>query len=115
MQQPCLRSGSRAPTARNMIATGKREAQRSASPLVCNTSQLMRPEGPKYHAPSGLRGIFDLLTRGDARRFASRLPLAVISRAFGASFEFLLLALLVFTVSASTKAQFKPTDYARTE
>ena len=37
-----------------------------------------------YGGPSGLTLEWSLITRGDARRFASRLPLAAISRAFGA-------------------------------
>ena len=42
-----------------------------------------------YYAHSGLAQNFDWLTRGDALRFASRLPLAVIFRAFGAAGNYL--------------------------
>src|SRR5262245_46655757 len=75
-----------------MKARGKREAKRSASPLVSNkeiTKEACRAEiGPlrntlfrpcRAHTPFGGN-----LSRGDALRFASRLPLAFIFRAFGA-------------------------------
>ena len=41
-----------------------------------------------YFGPSGLCASLVWLTRGDALRFASRLPLAVICRAFGAVTEY---------------------------
>jgi hypothetical protein len=68
-----------------MKARGKRAAKRSASPLVEEATEA-RPEGPKYRSYYALSGLgrFDFVTRGDALRFASRLPLAVIFRAFGA-------------------------------
>ena len=54
---------------------------RSASPLVTKTPRALRPEGPKYFALLGLGALFNLEIQG---RRASRLPLAVIFRAFGA-------------------------------
>jgi hypothetical protein len=49
----------------------------------------MSPErakyGDGYFGLLGLVPLFGLLTRGDALRFAQRLPLAVILRAFGAA------------------------------
>jgi len=77
-----------APKARNMKARGKREAKRSASPLDCDKFEEVRPERPEY--PTGItpfQGYTEFLMmkpRGDALRFALRLPLAFISRAFGA-------------------------------
>ena len=38
-----------------------------------------------YHALSELHGLLCFVTRGDAPRFARRLPLAIIFRAFGAA------------------------------
>ena len=64
-----------------MIARGKREARR---PWYRPIPKDMRPEGPKYSALSGLEPNFSFVTRGDALRFASRLPLALIPRAVGA-------------------------------
>jgi len=68
-----------------MKARGKREAKRNASPLVYRDGKA-RPEGPKYQSYCALSGLerFDFVTRGGAFRFASRLPLAFIFRAFGA-------------------------------
>jgi len=56
---------------RDIKARGKREAKRSASPLVTYTDERFRPERPKYapyYAPSGLDLYFDSLPRGDALR-----------------------------------------------
>ena len=73
-----------APKARDMKARGKREAKRSASPLVRRSKKISSPEGASYGAyfgPSGLNPSFGDLNQG---RRASRLPLAVICRALGA-------------------------------
>ncbi|HEV8189259.1 MAG TPA: hypothetical protein VGP83_16010 [Pyrinomonadaceae bacterium] len=77
-----------APKARNMIARGKRRAQRGASPLVSN-NQLQRALKVRniiagYSALSELHGPIYGFPRGDAPRFAQRLPLAIIFRAVGA-------------------------------
>src|ERR1043165_2359346 len=93
----------------NLLTRGDALRFASRLPLVGDKYGLIRPERPEYYALSGLQRVFNLLTRGDALRFASRLPLAVISRAFGA------LALLVLIIPGVANAQFKPTDYARTE
>ena len=65
----------KAPTARNIKARGKRVAKRGASPLV-------------IAGPRGLKGrnmqVFRPFRAGQGRR-ASRLPLAFIFRAFGAT------------------------------
>ena len=72
-----------------MKARGKREAKWSASPLVKRNHFEESTESAKYH-----RYLFRsfrasrsryTLPRGDALRFASRLPLAFIFRAFGAA------------------------------
>jgi hypothetical protein len=87
-----LKSRDRAPKARNMKARGKCRAKRGTSPLVPICREQIRPERPKYHR---LLRAFSAgpdcvsLTRGDALRFASRLPLALIFRAVGAPFRFL--------------------------
>ena len=71
-----------------MIARGKRRAKRGASPLGKSKKQdqglKVRNKLPPYYALSGLEHIFYFVTRGDALRFAARLPLAIIFRAFGA-------------------------------
>ena len=79
-----LKVGTGAPTARNMTARGKREAKRSASPLVTDNQNvpalkgrdsrcLFRPFRPRYR----------LVCVNPGRR-ASRLPWAFIYRAVGA-------------------------------
>jgi len=80
-------SEKRAPTARNITARGKREAKRSTSPLVTDNKIVPALKGRNrlcYFGLSGLDGVVFLVPRGDALRFASRLPLAVIFRAVGA-------------------------------
>src|ERR1043165_6704821 len=77
-----------APKARNIIARGKREAQRNASPLVTKKYFEQSTESAKYQrqlfrsfrASRSLRAV----TRGDAPHVVRRLPLAFIFRAFGA-------------------------------
>src|ERR1051326_1201829 len=77
-----------APKARNIIARGKREAQRNASPLVTTKDFEWSTESAKYQrqlfrsfrASRSLRS----LTRGDAPHVVRRLPLAFILCAFGA-------------------------------
>jgi|GEM_PF-3367880 len=66
------------------------EAERVA--LGCNKPEEIRPERPKYHGYYALFRATEhliLLSRGDALRFASCLPLAFIFRAVGARFRFL--------------------------
>ena len=79
---------SEAPKARNMTARGKRRAERCASPLVkrkkLERALKVRNTNASYSALSELQRNFGFVSRGDAFRFASRLPLAVIFRAFGA-------------------------------
>jgi len=61
---------------------------RSASPLVVRTTRDRGLKGrntrPHITPLQSSNGFLLLLTRGDARRLASRLPLAIISRAVGA-------------------------------
>jgi len=73
-----------------MKARGKREAKRNASPLVTRNNFEPSTESAKYQ--TSIIPLFQsftvnctLFTRGDALRFASRLPLATIFRAFGAN------------------------------
>src|SRR5262249_29990893 len=70
-----------------MIARGKREAQRNASPLVrrnnLKRALKVRNINVNYSALSELHGHC-ALTRGDAPHVVRRLPLAFIFRAFGA-------------------------------
>ena len=61
-----------APKVRDMKARGKREAKRSASPLVRKSKKVSSPEGASYGAyfgPSGLNPSFEDLNQG-ATRFA---------------------------------------------
>ena len=78
----------KAPKARNMTARGKCDAKRRASPLVTKIKICLALKGRDtttfYFGPSGHGLALEYLTRGDARRFASRLPLAFIFRACGA-------------------------------
>src|SRR5689334_22342617 len=65
-----------------MKARGKREAKRSASPLVRKLESASSPERAEYYfGLSGLVAFFVYLSRDDA---LSRLPLAFIFRAVGA-------------------------------
>ena len=65
-----------------MKARGKREAKRSASPLVKHKAELgLKGRNMLYYALSGLRRIFILLTRGDVPTKLGDLPLAFIFRA----------------------------------
>src|SRR5829696_4075275 len=59
---------------------------RSASPLVTNQNSVPALKGRIrcVFRPFRPKPFVDVLTRGDALRFASRLPLAFISRAVGA-------------------------------
>src|ERR1700741_323799 len=63
-----------------MIARGKREARR---PWFCDNYYLTRPERPKYPGITPFQGYTGCLFVTQGRR-ASRLPLAIISRAVGA-------------------------------
>src|ERR1051326_674109 len=78
-----------APKARNIIARGKREAQRNASPLVTTKDFESSTESAKYQRQlfRSFRACRSLraLTRGDAPHVVRRLPLAFILRAFGAA------------------------------
>jgi len=73
----------RAPTARYIKAQGKREARRPGLPPARKTQGL---KGRNTQGITPFQGwnIWLSVTRGDALRFASRLPLAVIFRAVGA-------------------------------
>gem|GEM_PF-2685745 len=57
-----------APTARNMKARGKREAKRSASPLVTNCTRYRGLKGRNTQVITPFQGwkYFDCFTRGDA-------------------------------------------------
>jgi hypothetical protein len=70
-----------------MKARGKREAKRSASPLVTRSTRYQGLKGRNYPGNYALfrAGIFDRFTRGDVLRFASHLPLAFIFSAVGAA------------------------------
>ena len=74
-----------APKARNMRAWGKHERSEVRRPWK-RVKLSVSPERAQYGycGPSGLSSRWWYLTRGDALRFASRLPLAFIFRAFGA-------------------------------
>jgi len=65
-------------------------AERSASPLVAKATKVSRPERPRYtrsyDALSGLLRNLGCLSRGDVPT-SRDLPLALISRAFGARFQ----------------------------
>jgi hypothetical protein len=70
----------------NIAARGKREAKQSASPLVVKSTRRRGLKGRNSISPfSGLIGFLKFATKGDALRFASRLPLAFIFRAVGAA------------------------------
>ena len=73
-----------APKARNMIARGIVRSEASTSPLVNHLKTEPRPEGPIItDVLRPFRAASSLLVLIQGRR-ASRLPLAIISRAFGA-------------------------------
>ena len=57
----------------------------------------------------------NIKARGKRKAKRSASPRALLYRAFGAVFQVLLLALLVLALPGNTNAQFKPTDYVRTE
>ena len=61
-----------APKARNMTARGKREAKRSASPLVTDNQNVPALKGrntlPAYFGLSGLNLTCSWLTQGNALR-----------------------------------------------
>jgi hypothetical protein len=68
-----------------MKARGKREARRPwLSPTKRNQGLKGRNIRDCITPFSGLKLNVDFVTRGDALRFATRLPLASIFRAFGA-------------------------------
>jgi len=73
----------RAPKARNMKARGQ---ARSASPLGNKLKTPVALKGRNTRDISAFQALSTrgIATRGDALRFASRLPLAFIFRAFGA-------------------------------
>src|SRR5215213_1674910 len=73
----------RAPTARDIKARGKREAKRSASPLVSTPTKGLGLKGRNTHRITPFSGL-DLNFDSYQGRRASRLPLAFISRAVGA-------------------------------
>src|ERR1051326_2969159 len=78
-----------APKARNIIARGKREAQRNASPLVTTKDFEWSTESAKYQRQlfRSFRACRSLraLTRGDAPHGVRGLPPGFIFRAFRAS------------------------------
>ena len=80
-----------APKARNMIARGKRRAQRGASPLVSrnNLKRALKVRNITADIPlfQSFRAHYTL-SRGDALRCAPRLPLAFIFRAVGVARPF---------------------------
>jgi hypothetical protein len=79
--------GNGAPKARNMKARGKREAKRARRLWLNTTKHDQGLKGRnRCDRITPLRGwsLVDSFTRGDAFRFASRLPLAFIFRGFGA-------------------------------
>jgi hypothetical protein len=73
-----------------MIARGKREQREARRPWLpdINEERTLKVRNiiGSYSALSELHAHF-VLPRGDAPRFARRLPLAVIFRAFGAVFR----------------------------
>src|ERR1051325_8694544 len=83
-----IRGKREAPKARNIIARGKREAQRNASPLVTKIYFEQSTESAKYRRQLfrsfRARRSLRTFTRGDAPHFVRRLPLAFILRAVGA-------------------------------
>src|ERR1051325_7449103 len=86
----CLASPNRAPKARNMKARGKREAKRSASPLVTrnNLNRALKVRNINRNLFRSFRSSTFIAFAYQGRR-ASRLPLAFIFRAFGARFVFI--------------------------
>jgi len=74
-----------------MKAKGKREAMRSASPLDNRIKCSVALKGRNTHDISAFQALSPglIATRGDALRFASRLPPAFIFRAFGALLQLL--------------------------
>src|SRR6185369_16240921 len=76
-----------APKARNMTARGKCEAKRARRPWK-KSKPASSPERAKYDVylfrPFRPQRLWGVRNKGRRARFASRLPLAVIFRAFGA-------------------------------
>ena len=96
----------RAPTARYIKAQGKREARRPGLPTSKRYQGLKGRHNPRAITPFQGWNLLLIATRGDALRFASRLPLAVISRAVGAKHIASFLAVISRAVGAKHIASF---------